>query len=440
MLVLLTRAPAGMMLFRRAPTRRPSAVHRFRAVPMLPSRIRSLLIVPLLLASGAPAAGAQQGAASHFQLVGRGPVTHTRTTGLAVFRGADGRDYAYTGTFGTCAGCANGRMYAWDVTDPANPRLTDSVMVDAKNVNGVAVNAEGTLAVITREGAQSRRNGIVVLDLRDPAHPRTAADYWETLTGGAHSVWIDGHYAYVVDQGASEMAIVDLSDPADPREVGRWGVPNTPNRFLQDVAVRDGLAYLSYWDDGLAIVDVGNGVKEGTPQRPKLVALYRYRTQWHGERYGNTAFAFPYASRAGKKYVFVGDQILPANADLNHRFESGGYVHVLDVTTPGTPQEVASYAVPGTGVHAFWAQNDTLYVAAWTGGVRAVDISGDLRGDLRGREVASITTTDQQAAIRDFPFAWSVAPHNGLVFATDFNSGLWIARLVPGPSPAAGGR
>ena len=390
-------------------------------------------VLPVLLASTA----AGQAPTARFELVGRGPVTHTRTTGLAVFRGVDGRDYAYTGTFGLCTGCAAGRMFAWDVTDPAHPRLTDSVMVDAKRINGVAVNAAGTLAVLTRDGAESRRNGIVVLDLADPAHPKTAADYWETLTGGVNNVWIDGTYAYLVDQGTGEMAIIDLSMPTDPREVGRYSPELGVHRFLQDVSVKDGLAYLSYWDDGLIIVDVGNGMKEGTPRRPKFVSQYRYRTQWRGERYGNTAFAFPYTSRAGKKYVFVGDQILPPNADLNHRFETGGYVHVLDVSNPGAPREVAFYAAPASGVHSFWVENDTLYVAAWTGGLRAVDVSGELSGDLRGRELAAITTSDAQAAVRDFPFAWAAIPHNGLVFATDFNSGLWIARLVPASPTAA---
>lgn len=395
-------------------------------------RLSIISTLPFLAATSAAA----QAPAARFELVGRGPVTHTRTTGLAVFRGVDGRDYAYTGTFGVCGGCAAGRMYAWDVTDAAHPRLTDSVVVDAKRINAVAVNAAGTLAVLTRDGAESRRNGIVVLDLADPAHPQPAADYWETLTGGAQNAWIDGSYAYVVDHGTSEMAIIDLSNPADPREVGRWGIPMSPGRFLQDVSVRDGLAYLSYWDDGLVIVDVGNGMKEGTPRRPRFVGQYRYRTQWRGERYGNTAFAFPYTSRAGKKYVFVGDQILPPNADLDHRFETGGYVHVLDVGTPGAPVEVASYAAPNSGVHSFWVADDTLYVAAWTGGVRAVDVSGELHGDLRGRELAAITTTDAHAAVPDFPFAWAAMPHNGLVFATDFNSGLWIARLVPAGAAA----
>ncbi len=399
---------------------------------MSPTAIRRALAASLALLGAAPAAAQN----ARFELVGRAPVVHTRTTDVAVFRGVDGRHYAYHGTFGGCPGCGAGKMYAWDVTDPANPRLTDSVAVDAMIINDVAVNAAGTLAVLTREGAQSRRNGIVILDLKDPAHPRPVGEYWETLTGGAHNLWIDGDRAYVVDQGASDMAIIDLSLPNDPREVGRFGLTDRPNRFLQDVSVKDGLAYLSYWNDGLVIVDVGNGVAEGTQRRPKLVGQYRYRVQWRGQQYGNTAYAFPYTNAAGKKYVFVGDQIMPRDANLGRRFDTGGYVHVLDVTDPFAPREVAAYSAPSSGVHAFHIANDTMYVAAWGGGLRAVDVSGNLSGDLRGREIAALPTTDARAAVPDFPFAWHAVPHNGLVFASDFNSGLWIARLVPGTTAA----
>lgn len=400
---------------------------------MTPPTLRRAAIAALVLTAGAaPAHTQQQGPVpGRLEVVGRGAVAHTRTTALTVFRGVDGRDYAYTGTFGQCGGCVGDRVYVWDVTDPARPALTDSVRVDARVVNRVLVNEAGTVAVLTREGAASRRNGIVLLDLSIPAHPRPLGEYWETLLGGAHNAAIAGNYVYVVDAGPSELAVIDISTPGDPREVGRWGVPDQPRRFLQDVAVKDGLAYLSYWDDGLVILDVGNGVKKGTPQQPRLVSQFQYRTQWRGQRYGNTAHAFPYTTRTGRRLVFVGDQILPADANLGRRFESGGYLHVLDATRPETPVEVATYDVPNSGVHEAWAQNDTLYVAAWSGGLRAVDVSGELRGSLRGREIASLATSDSAAAVADFPFAWSAVPYRGLVFATDFNSGLWITRLVP---------
>ena len=38
--------------------------------------------------------------------------------------------------------------------------------------------------------------------------------------------------------------------------------------MLHDVDVQDGLAYLSYWNDGLIVLDVGNGLREGTPSSP----------------------------------------------------------------------------------------------------------------------------------------------------------------------------
>ena len=414
--------------------------------PTLP-RAAALLALPLALAATQaaaqtslaaqtprPAPGAER-LPARLEVVGRGPVTSTRTTDLAVFRAPNGRDYAYLGTFGACQGCVGNRMYAWDVTDPARPVLTDSVVVDAAIVNDVAVNAAGTLAVITREGATSRRNGIVVLDLADPAHPKVASEYWETLLGGAHNAFVDGRYAYVVDTGPNEMAVIDLQDPADPREVGRWGVPYTPERFLHDVFLRDGLAYLAYWDDGLAIVDVGNGMKEGSPERPKLVSRFRYRTEWKGSRYGNTHFAFPYTNAAGRRYVFVGDEIFPDRPDMRRPIETGGIIHVLDVSEITAPREVATYEAPNSGVNNFWISGDTMYVGAYSAGLRVVDVSGDLRGNLRSREIAALSTTDERAFLPNLPFTWAAVPHNGLVFATDFNSGLWIARVAPRQGP-----
>jgi hypothetical protein len=399
---------------------------------MHPTLVRRAAPALLALLAAASPLAAQK---TRFEVVGRAPVTRTRLTGLAlVHRG--GRDYAYAGTFGDCGGCVGGRVYAWDVTDPAHPALTDSVMLDARVVNAVATNADGTLAVATREGASSRRNGIVVLDLADPAHPKVAGDYWETLLGGAHAVAVDGKYAYVADMGTAELAVLDLSDPREPKEVARYGVPDSPGRFLQDVSVKDGLAYLSYWNDGLVVLDVGNGMRQGSPTHPRLVGQFRYQTNWRNFRYGNTAYAFPYTSRAGHRYVLVTDHILASHSDLSRRFETGGFVHVFRVDNVESPVEVARYTATGSGVHALTVENDTMYAAAWGGGVRAVDLSGDLRGELHGRELASYETQDAVAGVPNVPFAWAAVPHGGLVYVTDFNSGLWILRLVPGAGGA----
>ena len=371
---------------------------------------------------------------ARFEVVGRGAVSHTRTTDLWVFRGLDGRDYAYTGTWGNCAGCVGDRLYIWDVTQPGQLELTDSVAVDTRSVNDVAVNPAGTLAAVGRRGAESRRNGVVLLDLADPAHPRPVGEYWETLTGGVHTIAFDDQrpLLYVSDMGTGELVVLDVANPADPRSLSRWGVPLAPDRFLSEIFVKDGLAYLSYWNEGLVIVDVGHGIVGGTPERPRMVSQTRYRTEWRDQRWGNTHYAFAYVNRAGRRYIFVGDEILPPGVDLNRRVEIGGLLHVFDATNLRSPQEVATYEVEGRGINKFWVHNDTLYVGTNNGGLRALDVSGTLRGRIHEREVAVLATGDERAYIPHLTFTWAAMPHNGLVFATDFNSGLWVTRLVPG--------
>ncbi|MDQ3389009.1 MAG: hypothetical protein M3483_05835 [Gemmatimonadota bacterium] len=382
---------------------------------------------------GLPALLSSQGAAS-FEVVGRGPITNTHTTDLVVFRGVDGRDYAYTGTWGGCRVCVGDRIYAWDVSDPASPVLTDSVLLDATIVGDLAVNAEGTLAVVTRQQAQSRRNGIAVLDLADPAHPRVHSQYFEGVTGGVQNVAIDGSLLYAVSSGTTELHVIDLADPADPRQVGQWGLPaGATTRYLEDVVVQDGMAYLSYWDDGLVILDIGEGGRGGTPRNPVQVGQYRYRTEFRRGEFGNTAVALPHTNSAGNRYVFVGDRIFPDQLDFSGEVETAGYIHVVDVRRPESPVEVARFDVPGAGVRKLWAAGDTLYATFHGGGLRAVDISGTLQGNLRGREIASLRTADGRGIPPERPFAWGVQGHEGYVFASDFNSGLWVTRLAPTP-------
>lgn len=368
-----------------------------------------------------------------FEVVGRGPVTETYTTDLWVFEGLDGRDYAYTGTWGACNGCIGNRMYVWDVTDPQRPTLTDSVMVDARVVNDVKVNETGTLAVITREGATNLRNGIVLLDLAEPAHPRILSEYWETLTGGVHNVFIDGEIVYAVHNGTADLHVIDISNPEDPVQIGRWGVPVHPGKYLNDVWVEDGLAYLAYWDDGLIIVDVGHGIEGGSPSEPEFVSQLRYRYELQGRSYGNTQTAVPYTNAAGQRYVFVSDEILPAGFDQkNPESNPAGHVHVIDLSDLERPVEVAHFRVPGAGPHDMWAEDDILYVGYYNAGLRAVDVSGTLEGDLgrQGREIAALSTTDEDAFVEDRPFTWGAQPFKGLVYATDHTSGLWVTRLV----------
>jgi hypothetical protein len=342
------------------------------------------------------------------------------TTDLWVFEGQDGRDYAYTGTY------HGNHMYAWDVTDPASPTIVDSLEFDGRRVNDVKINADRTIAVVTSEHASDRRNGITVLDISAPSRPVKLSHYAEGLTGGVHNTWIEGDLVYAVHYGTRALHIIDISDPRAPTEVGRWQLENE-DRFLHDVMIEDGLAYLSYWNDGVVILDVGAGIAGGTPTEPQLVSSLAYTYRLGSESYGNTHHAIRYGN-----YVFTGDEIFDCAECVNG---PRGYIHAIDVSDIENPREVAWYRVPEAGSHNMWAEDDRLYIGYYQAGLRVVDISGELYGDLyrQGREIGWYMTQDGSGSQPNSTDTWGVQPYKGFLYASDPNSGLWVVRLIEEP-------
>jgi hypothetical protein len=336
------------------------------------------------------------------------------------------------------------RVYAIDVSNPASPVITDSVVVDARTVNDIMTTEDGKYGVMTREGASTRKNGIVILSFEDPAHPRAIAEFTETVTGGVHSTFIYRDHIYLTDDATGSMRVIDIRDPYKPRQVARWEMPSSQaGNYVHDIDVKDGLAYLSYWNDGLIILDVGKGIRGGSPEDPKLVSQYKYDLNSlyrEVEAVGGPGFirGTHTAWRAGK-YVFVGDEVFSA---APRPTEGGGVIglgraygrlHVIDVSTIDRPKEVAYYEPKEGGSHNVWVAGDTLYLGDYQGGLRVLDISGDLRGDLQrqGREIAHVVTGDAAGAVPNAANAWGAIYRNGLIYVPDINSGLWIVKVEP---------
>ena len=356
---------------------------------------------------------------------GQGAVRDVHTSDIWVWSGKDGRDYAVTGTWG-----AQGVAYFWDVTDPATPTRIDSVQVDARTVNDVKVDAENGVCVISREGASSRRNGLVVLDCSNPRDVQVLSSFEEGLTGGVHNVFLWNRHVFAINAG-TRYDIISLEDPKAPRRVSYFEL-DTPGHGIHDVWVVDGIAYSSNWGDGIVMVDVGNGMAGGSLEHPVQIGSYEYPI-------GATHSAFPYKSPTGKFYVFVGDEQFPygLSPDDAAEAEADGYIHVVDFTDVKNPKEVARYQVPEAGPHNFWVENDTLYVAYYNAGLRVVDISGELKGDLyeQGRELVRWKPVDPNGKVANTPMTWGPQPHKGHVFVSDFNSGLWSVKLPERPQP-----
>ena len=377
------------------------------------------------------------------EVVGRTPLEEFQTTEEWIVG-----NYAYVASLG-------GRVWVYDISNPASPVKTDSIAFDARLVNDVSTTADGKIAVVTREGASNRKNGIVFLDTSLPAHPKVLAEYTSTVTGGVHSAFIDGHFVYLTDDATGSLRVIDFEDPRTPKEIARWqlespmaksitlpeGETFMAGRYLHDVYAKDGFLYMGYWRDGLVVLDIGNGIKGGSPANPKFVSQVRFN---YLDLYGPGWLAGAHAVFRYKNYVFIGDEVFPARFDIDSRdrIPVQGIVHVVDVTDIEHPRPVAQYAVPEAGSHNMWVVDDVMVVGYYNGGGRVVDVSGELRGDLyrQGREIARLWTGDPKGWRPNLPFTWGAQPANGLIYFNDINSGIWITRLPAVKSQTSDGQ
>ena len=353
---------------------------------------------------------------------------------------------AYLGT-----GRGGDRMYAIDISDPANPVVTDSIVTNTRRVNDVMTTPDGKTLVFTREGASDRKNGIVIASLEDPLHPKPVAEFTDGVHAGVHSAFIYqqpkyGTHVYLTNDGTGAMHVVDIGDPANPREVGQWRTARPDaGRTLHDIDIQDGLAYLSYWNDGLVILDVGNGVKGGSPSNPQLVTQYKYDLNAlyrEVEAVGGPGFIRgTHTAWRHNDYVFIADEVFPGAGVKGAKDAAAGRAYgrlqVIDVSDMEHPRSVAWYEPEYGGVHNVWVAGDTLYMGAYQGGFRAFDISGELRGDLRAqnREIVHVHTADMDGEVKNSPNTWGVVVKDGLAYVNDNNNGLWIVKIEPETRP-----
>ena len=351
---------------------------------------------------------------------------------------------AYLGTHG-----GGDRLYTIDISDPARPTVVDSVVANTRLVNDVMTTSDGKYLVFTREGAADRKNGIVIASLDDPARPKVISEFTEGVTAGVHSAFVytqprHGTHVYLTNDGTGAFHIIDINDPYKPKEVAQWRTPRPDaGRYLHDVDVQDGLAYLSYWNDGLVILDVGKGIKGGSPANPQLVtqlkydldALYRDVETVSGPGFTRGT----HTAWRHKDYVFIADEVYRASPVRGAKDASAdrmyGRLQVVDVSDIERPKIVAWYEPEHGGVHNLWVAGDTLYMGAYNAGFRAFDISGELIGDLRaqGREIAHLHTADMNGNVKNDAMMWGVVVKHGLAYVNDFHNGLWIVRIEPKP-------
>ena len=373
------------------------------------------------------------------EVVGHGTVSDHHTSDLWVWPGIGkhkGKDFAVTGTHS-----ADGEAYFWDITDPSKMAIIDTIKVDARTVNDVKISEDGRVGIISREGASNRKNGLVILDVTDPYNVKITKMYDDNLTGGVHNVFIYKDHVYALSAG-TRYDIINISDPANPFRVGSYEL-DTPGHSIHDVWVENGIAYSSNWADGVHIVDVG-GIPQSEQSRDKknfnpFIALAGKGSPGNpiklaskSDPNGHNHATFPFVSQSTDRFYMInGDEWAKRIPGSEESIYQGGF-HFVDFTDINNPVETAIYQVPEVGSHNHWVEGDILYAGYYYGGIRVLDISGELLGDLyaQGREIAFFEGRDPNGKIPNETNVWGVIPYKGLIYFADHYNGLWAVKLV----------
>ncbi|MCE9580034.1 MAG: hypothetical protein K8W52_43360 [Deltaproteobacteria bacterium] len=240
-----------------------------------------------------------------------------------------------------------------DVHDPAHP----VELGHAPAQFGQAGEIYNDVKIIDEQGKRfalmaSSINGVVPVDVSDPAHPVDGARFG---TGNnVHTVFVDGGRVYLGASGGG-LEIWDLADPAHAVKLGGWLHPNapSPSPYLHDLYVHGDRAYLNYWDSGMTILDVSD------PAHPEVVGEYA--------NYGQHTSHSNWVTQVGARMISVhGDEQWDA------------HVHIVDVTegTAGFATGIGEWRTrPEVSVHNIMAFGSRAYMAHYQDGVRVLDLS-----------------------------------------------------------------
>jgi hypothetical protein len=129
-----------------------------------------------------------------------------------------------------------------DVTDPKNPKLIVQTDLPHMQLRSNSLDVWGDLLAVAyqTQTVGLKPAGVDLFDVRDPEHPKLLShfDCSGPFSRGVHALWfVDGKYIHM-SSGSGDFEpthplddqfyrILDVSDPKNPVEAGRWWYPGT---------------------------------------------------------------------------------------------------------------------------------------------------------------------------------------------------------------------
>ena len=292
--------------------------------------------------------------------------------------------------------------------------------------------------------------GLAVYDISQPHSPRRIG-FMPVEGGGIHRTWyVGGRWAYVsalIDGFTDYIFLtVDMADPENPREAGRYWIPGMNRRAgetpswpaarrygLHHAIVHGDTAYAAWRDAGMLVLDVADRAE------PKLIV----HRNWSPPFGGGTHNCLPLPDR---DLLIVLDE-----AVLDHQEDGLKLIWVFDNREPSNPVSIATFPTPseadyaGKGGHfgphnlhenrpGSYVSSELIFATYQNAGVRVVDIRDPFRpvevGALVPPPPARVMDTRPNRA-RVIQSADVFVDAAGLIYCTDYNAGLHVMEFNP---------
>ncbi|RKY91386.1 hypothetical protein DRQ15_05095 [candidate division KSB1 bacterium] len=221
--------------------------------------------------------------------------------------------------------------------------------------------------------------GLRIIDVSNPANPIEVGSFGDEFT--FINIFLSGYYAYIVEWGRG-FKIVDVSNPKDPREIGSYAKMIYP----WAVQVSKQYAFVTTMGQGLCIFDVSD------PTNPELLTQVNPTTSSYALSVLDSCVYVSIREGGGKSRIEAIDISDIANPRVVGFWKgfcysmygfgnllylpSGASLRILDVSDPANPEEIGHYE--GVGYNDVHVVGHYAYVSyrtrRWTG-LTILDVS-----------------------------------------------------------------